>query len=579
LNGQVVNPTLGFVPIRLTGQKYPYAPDYTNLGPRLAAAWNPSFTSGFLSSLFGDRKTVIRAGWGRAFDRVNGVGIVLTPALGIGFGDLSVCTTPGVSGSCGQGGSPSTNFRIGVDGNHVTVPPLPALSGSLIIPGQGGNVATPGTNSVFENTDFRIDPRRQVGGTDMIDLTIQRELPGKMILEVGYVGRLSRDLYQNIDLNHIPYMFTPKGVNQSYATAFDKVAAQIQAGVAPGAVTPQPWFEFMLGPGGTRSAAASESSYFATHGAGAAWFDLEPGFVTGPMTAANTQIKAMDWTVSNGESNYHAAFVTLRSRASHGLTFDANYTFSHSLDDVGLTQENTCAVTDAFKLSRDYGPSTFDRRHAFNLLVTYDLPLGKGKAFATSGVADRVFGGWSFSGVYTAASGLPLFVWDDSACGTEFGSTATNGDPIGLIPIKSGVVGTSRNNNPTLGSSGLGSGSAGGAPNAFASPDAIAAGFRYPTFADGRLGMGAIRGLFRWNFDFGLAKTTRITERLSTRFDVQFVNAFNHPMFSGSSVFSSTGSVFAREPNMDLSDPGTFGVLGNQYNTPRYIQMGLRFDF
>jgi hypothetical protein len=566
LNGQVVNPTLGFTPIKATGRKYPYEPDYTNLGPRLAAAWNPSFTSGFLGSLFGDRKTVIRAGWGRAFDRVNGVGIVLTPALGIGFGDLSVCTTPGTTGACGTGGTPSTNFRIGVDGNHLTVPPLPAVSGSVIIPGQGGNIPLASANSVFENTDFRIDPRRQVGGTDMIDLTIQRELPGKMLLEVGYVGRLSRDLYQNIDLNHIPYMFTPKGVNQSYAQAFDLVAAQVQAGVLPAAVTPQPWFEFMLGAGGTRSAAASENAFFASHGAGAAWFDLEPNFVTGPMTATNRQIKAIDWTMSNGESNYHAGFVTLRSRAYRGLTFDANYTFSHSLDDVGLTQENTCAVTDAFKLSRDYGPSTFDRRHAFNLLVTYELPLGKGKAFATGPVADKVFGGWSVSGVYTAASGLPLYVYDDGACGTEFGSTATNGDPIGLLPLKSGVINASVHNS----ASGL---------NAFANPGAVAAAFRYPTFADARLGMGAIRGLFRWNLDFGLAKTTRITERVSTRFDVQFVNAFNHPMYSGSSIFSSKGTIFAREPNSDLSDSSTFGVLNNQFNSPRYIQIGLRFDF
>jgi len=64
----------------------------------------------------------------------------------------------------------------------------------------------------------------------MIDFSIQRELPGKMLLEVGYVGRFARNLFLNIDLNHIPYMFTPKGTNQSFAQAFDKVAAQLQAG-------------------------------------------------------------------------------------------------------------------------------------------------------------------------------------------------------------------------------------------------------------------------------------------------------------------------------------------------------------
>jgi len=54
------------------------------------------------------------------------------------------------------------------------------------------------------------------------------------------------------------------------------------------------------------------------------------------------------WNTNEGHSNYNAAFVTLRKTASHGLTFDLNYTFAHSLDNLGLTQENTCAVTDAF---------------------------------------------------------------------------------------------------------------------------------------------------------------------------------------------------------------------------------------
>jgi len=71
-----------------------------------------------------------------------------------------------------------------------------------------------------------------------------------------------------------------------------------------------------------------------------------------------------------------------------------------------------------------------------------------------------------------------------------------------------------------------------------------------------------------------LAKRTQITERVSTRFDVQFVNAFNHPMFGGNTFFG-----WNNEPNTDVSSPQTFGVLSQQFNSPRYIQMGLRFDF
>jgi hypothetical protein len=165
-----------------------------------------------------------------------------------------------------------------------------------------------------------------------------------------------------------------------------------------------------------------------------------------------------------------------------------------------------------------------------------------------------------------------LFVYDDSACNSEFGSTPFNGAPAGMLRTTSGSIGTSRHNNPSITSSIGNNSSPGGVPNAFADPAQIASQFRYPTFDDQRLGVGAIRGLFRWNLDFSIAKTTRITERLSTRFDAQFVNAFNHPMFSGSQYYSF-------EPGSDLSDPHNFGVMGSQFNTPRYIQMGLRFDF
>jgi hypothetical protein len=370
------------------------------------------------------------------------------------------------------------------------------------------------------------------------------------------------------------------------------VAKQLQSGVNPNSVSVQPWFETMLG--GTGSAfcmgfssctvaavqfdQANGNPYWPSHGAGALWTLIEPGFVTGPVTAANTQVAGIDWNTNRGYSNYHAGFITLRKSATHGLTFDMNYTFAHSLDNLGLTQENTCAVADAFNYDRTYAPSLFDRRHTFNLLLTYDLPLGKGKRWGSNALADKVIGGWSVSGVYTAASGLPYGVVDLNACATEFGSTSANGEPVGLLRTTSGTIGASRVNNPTLtcspSPSGPGSNSCNGSPNAFGDPAKVAAEFRYPTFADNRLGWGALRGLFRQNVDLALAKRTPITERLSTRFDIQFVNAFNHPMFGGTSVFGLNN-----EANVDVSAPQSFGVLSKQFNSPRYIQMGLRFDF
>jgi hypothetical protein len=602
LSGNVFNPTVGYVPIKSTGRKYPFDPDYTNFGPRLAFAWNPG-SGGPLGGLLGNKKTVLRGGWSRAFERKNGVGLVLTPALGIGFGDLSVCTAPASGlkgtklGSCIGSSDATTAFRIGVDGNHISVPPLPTVSGGIIIPGLGSpsGLDPAGANSVFESRDFRLDPKYVTGGSDAIDFSIQRDLPGRMILEVGYVGRWSRDLYGNVDLNHIPYMFTPKGTNQTFAQAFDAVAAQLQAGTDPSVVKAQPWFEAMMGgptssfcktfTSCTAAAAVFDSNngnpFWPSHGAGALWFLLEPNFVTGPGTLANTQVGSLDWSGSFTHANYQSGFVTLRSRAYRGVTFDANYTYSHALDNFGVTQECTGALPDAYNLNRSYAPSLFDRRHTFNLLVNYELPFGRGKTMATSGVADKVFGGWSVSGIYTIATGLPDMVYDSNACGSEFGSTSSNGNSVGLIPVGSGTFNETRVNNPTPSQNGY----AGGTPNMFQNPDKLACatvlqctspsgGFRYPTFSDKTLGFGRVRGPLRWNLDLGVGKLTRITERVTTRFDVQFLNAFNHVMFGSNST-----SFFSNQPGLDISTPGPFGVPSNQFNSPRYIQIGLRFDF
>jgi hypothetical protein len=564
LNGDIFNPVVGYVPIAATGRKYPFDPDYSNFGPRLGVAWNPG-GDGPLGFLLGNKKTVVRGGWSRQFERKNGVGLVLTPALGVGFGDLADCIAPG-SGKpdpsaggavaplgCNNGGTPSSNFRIGVDGNHINIPQLPPVSGGLIIPG---------VNSIFEGRDSRLDPHYKTGSSDSFDLTIQRELPGKMIMEIGYVGRKSRDLFGNIDLNAIPYMFTPKGVNQTFAQAFDKVAAQLQQGVKLANLTPQPWFESVVGPGGTVAAAKIDGgSAWAAHGAGAVWFELEAAGAIPADTIANTQVGAIDWSGNFTYGNYNAGFITLRSRGYHGVTFDMNYTYSHSLDNFGITQECTSVIPDAYDPHRSYAPSIYDRRHTFNMLVNYDLPFGKGTGRFASGAADRVFGGWSVSGIYTIASGLPDFVYDSAACFSEFGTTPSNGVPVGLIPIGSGNFSQSRHD------------TAGGI-NMFSDPNAVAAAFRYPTFDDKTLGWGRVRDPRRWNFDFSIAKRTRITERISTRFDAQFVNAFNHPQFG-----SGDSSFFQNAAGMDLSTPGAFGVPSNQFNSPRYIQFGLRFDF
>ena len=83
LNGHVYNPQLGFALVGNTGsgQKYPYNPFYGSFSPRVAAAWNPSYSDGVLGKLFGCGKTVIRGGYSRIYGRLNGVDLFSCPCL------------------------------------------------------------------------------------------------------------------------------------------------------------------------------------------------------------------------------------------------------------------------------------------------------------------------------------------------------------------------------------------------------------------------------------------------------------------------------------------------------------------
>jgi hypothetical protein len=552
LAGQIYNPQLDYVPIKQLGRKYPYDPDWTNFSPRVAFAWNPSYSSGLLGDLLGSRKSVLRGGYSRVFDRINGVGIVMIPALGVGFGNNLRCAGPqktatGVAcfATTKADSNPSNAFRIGTDGTSV---PMPALAN---IP--SGQPLIPGTNSPYETLDFRINPKRKVGYADTFDLTYQRELRGNMLLEVGYVGNYAHRLYQGYALQQVPYMYTLGG--QTFAKAWSNIVQALNNGTA---VPIQPFIETFLAGQCAGYSSCTQMVLSDPKTNKKAFADGRSGFQSFNYTdfweqyaSANggpdaNQVLDSYIIGSNGRSNYNAGFLSLHKRTNVGLTFNFNYTFSHAFDQIGQNQESLNEASDAFNLDRDYGSAQFDRRHAIVALATYDLPFGRGR-FSSSNWANKFIGGWNVSGVWIFATGLPLDVFNGGSC-EEFGQGAFFGNCSAYFPVSSQYQSASVHNNN-------------GALTAYAKlPDFIPPD---PAIF-GRTGRGYFRGLSRWNIDFGVSKTTKITERVSTRFDCQMTNALNHVMFS--------------DPNMDISS-GNFGVLRTQYNAPRFIQFALRFDF
>ncbi len=422
-----------------------------------------------------------------------------------------------------------------------------------------------------EILSFSVDPNIKIPKNHSINFTIQRELPGNFIVEASYIGRFARGLFQNVDLNAAPYNFKDPKSGQTFAQAFDAVANQLRANVPAGSVTAQPWFENLLPGVGTAGVVSSQATAFINGNLS----DLFQTFIdfSAPKPFNNRQVLTLFQRVTTGKSNYNGGVLTVTKRASHGLSFQANYTYSKSLDQVGLNQNNVGVLATPLNPNADYGPSFFDRRHIFSGTWVYDLPFGKGKMFLKNSnrMVDRVIGGWYLGGIMVAQSGLPLSVAEGS--GQVFGGSDVFGNTTGAIPISSNGLSGSLNGG-VAGSNGIGTSgnpaTKGTGLNLFGNPETVFKNFRPVNIStDGRLGRGVIRGLSNFNLDMSLGKQIVIYERLKLGFSMEALNVLNHPIFN--------------DPSLSLQTPASFGVITSQ-NTlngygPRKLQMGLRLDW
>jgi len=514
LQGQVYNPELGFALVGNTGggQKYPYNPFYGAFSPRIAVAWNPNYIDGLLGHVFGQGKTVIRGGYSRIFGRLNGVDLVLVPLLGTGLIQPVQCVgaqspTVGIPGTTCAGpnaATPANAFRVGTDGLTA---PIPTPSATLPQPD------FPGINAIAAGAGEALDRNFRPNESDQFDLTIQRQLNSKTMIEVGYIGRRITDEYQPININAVPFMMTLGG--QQFAKAYAAVekslgcvtsvaacganvpAAKLSNGSANPAYTAyfnalptQAFFEAALAGTGycngsyagvafascTAAAALNEAGNFEQQNVWNLWSDLDQGGATcsatqacgfnfartmlnspipGSPFGANGQLTSgVGENASVGYGNYNAGFVTLKMADWHGLTLQQNFTYSKALGTVSVVQATSGFTTpNPYDVGAGYGLQPFDRKFVYNLFTVYEPPFFKGQ----HGWQGRLLGGWSFAPIFTAASGLPLELNTSNGDAQAFGEA----DGVNFAADENAVLtcpntfGSSRHNNVT-GSGGIG---------------------------------------------------------------------------------------------------------------------------
>jgi len=590
LQGQVYNPIIGFSTIaNVVGasHKYPFNPFYGGVSPRVAVAWNPKYADGILGKAFGDGKTVVRAGYGQIYSRLNGVGLVLIPLLGVGLGQPVSCIGASSSGQClGSGGvNPATAFRIGTDG---LVAPIPTPSQTLPQP------SYPGTNgSVAAGAASVLDPSFKPATTYNINFSIQRELTRKTLFEVGYIGRIIRNEWNQRDLNAVPYMTTLNG--QSFASAYAQSYFAVAAGGTP---SPQPFFEAALGGAG--------SSFCKGYSSCTAAVVANPNMNS---FISQTQVfqlwsalgRASSWTLgrtipssqgagapggqasgifaddSSGSGNYNALYTTFTAKDFHGVTTTSNFTWGRALG-TGNQSQATSQYTnlDPYHVSRGmYGPQFYDYKFLYSQTFLWAEPFFRNN----KGILGHALGGWRIATILAARSGAPLPVYTLNS-NESFGETQVGGTQDGAVLASKFTGGSTAlyNTNVPNSASGAGTNSnvanGGNNINMFSNPSTIFNQFRpcivgYDTSCGS---YGQIRGLSNWNMDANVAKDFRLfRERVFATLSIQFVNVLNH--------------VTLADPYLDISDAQDFGVLGSnninggQSNSPRRITFNLRFRF
>jgi hypothetical protein len=261
-----------------------------------------------------------------------------------------------------------------------------------------------------------------------------------------------------------------------------------------------------------------------------------------PVLPLVTQISGTD---SWARSNYHALQMSGRKRLSRGLEFLASYTFSKGLTDnlgyygsAGVNAQGAYP-SNAYDRRRDYGPAFFDATHNFTWAGTYELPIGRGRAWGRDWhpVVNFALGGWTLSSIVSAHTGFPITV---TATDVSLQNPRGGGRPNRISNGKPATQTLAQWIDIT----------------AFVLP-------AQGTF--GNSGVGILRAPGYANWDFSAGKKFYLSEQKYFDFRAEFFNFTNHPSYS--------------PPDRNISSPNTFGRITSTVSPPRTVEFALKFYF
>jgi len=485
---------------------------WRNWGPRFGFAYSPDW-GGKLTG--GPGKTSIRGGYGIYYNRSEEEQTLQTltaPPFSI--------TSPGAPNPGFV--NPYANIKTGatVANPFPFTPPAPS---------PGINFAP--YEPIFTEIAFQdfntVDPM-----AENFNLTLERQLPGSSVLSIGYVGAVGHHLTRGYPIN-VP---TSQAAVQAYC------AVPANSG--------------NCGPGAD----------FSIYAAAPQLFKYNPA-VYGPI----------DDITTTGNSRYNAMQISWNKHMSHGLQMLVAYTYSHAIDNTSGFEASSFGgggfgagalerAANPYCPACDYGNSIFDARHRLVISYDYNIPSIRKLSFFQH-APSRIFDGWVVSGVTTFQTGFPLDIVDDNfASGLCMNPISISDFACPDVPNQTSAVqyGNPRSFTPLVPTNEGGNGTA-TVSNAWFNGAAFT---QEATGTIGNVGRNSIKGPGINNFDMGLYKNTKITERTTLQLRIEFYNIMNHTQFTAQNFGIDNG----------FGDGSSFGEVFAAA-APREIQLAAKFTF
>jgi hypothetical protein len=276
-----------------------------------------------------------------------------------------------------------------------------------------------------------------------------------------------------------------------------------------------------------------------------------------PLVATqNRLIEALMWD-GWGNANYHSLQVAINKNLTRGLFMKGAYTWSKA---ISLSDDDGWASLPLFNMpsmiGRNRAVTGYDRRQMFVMSWVYELPWGKGRPFALSGLGDLVAGGWRINGVYSAYTGTPFTVTAATTSLNTPGSSQTADQIAGIKKIGDIGPGTQYYD-----------------VTSFRDPN-----FQRPSyvFRFGSMGRNALYGPGFQVADLALFKDFRITERWILQFKAESFNFTNTPRFGNPN--SNVSNMTVNQITGAITNINNFMAITSA-SGERKFRFGLRLTF